>query len=1047
MLSRNAVDSAQAEYKQLIAFFEQQGDRRLQIESLMGLADAFRNKMLYDSSLRYLRTAEDLGRKYLEHGNLLFADINHRIGTILIDKGHFVAARSYIDLAVEIRMESELEADSALAHSYNNLGHIFFYEGNYQQAKANYLKALEIALPKKKADDLALFFQNLGIIYASLGVYDSANYFLRSSLSISGQLPGTSEVRLGNRFMSLGRLMYLTGNTDSAMMYFNRAETHLAHQLGSDNPFIGHLALNKGSVYANKSDYEQALNLYNRALTIFNKNFESTHPNVLIALQNIGYIHEKKGDYSKAIEYYLRSIAPGQDIPSNVRAYRNLAYTYSLTKQDHEAEMFYRRSISLGEAIWDIYHPETILSITAYARYLLQKERVDESIRLLHKAERAQAQITSIDKRELSGICTLMGYAYLEKNDLVQAQRYANKAIGAITSDNEITPAAQQGIEQPLTPDQILLSAMLLKARVLKDLSYINQSDSLCMQSLETYRTCARLLHTLRTGYQGQESKLIISGKLTDVYLEGMSCALDLYDKYHKEEFLQQAFEFSEAGKAAVLTSSFRELEAKQVAGISKQLQDKERNLRQTLSSYSQLIYDEKLNEYPDKDKIAVWEKKLLELTNSYDTLLNTLDKNYPEYYQLRYGSEVVDIPAIQLQLKPDQALISYTLGEKLLFGFVITPDTAAYFRKNIDSTFLEDIDAFRSQLLTSDFSGFTANTFRVFEETGLNLYNALLAPAKSIIGNKNLIIIPDNELGYLPFDVLITRRSNSERNDFRALAYLIQEQSLSYSYSATLLFKHLKKTKALSRHVLAMAPEYGHTDVDAGMNNLRDNLIPLPWALDESKRITSRYKGRLFAREDATESKFKQKAARFNILHLAMHTIIDNENPLYSKLVFSPVADSTEDGMLNTFELFNLKLNAEMAVLSACKTGDGKLSTGEGIMSLARGFIYAGVPSVVMTLWEVDDYSSSELVTLFYKYLSEGYSKDKALQLAKIYYLQNSDMLKAHPHFWAGFINIGDAGKVGIARDLSREITYFALLLLSILSVYLIYRKTRKGK
>jgi CHAT domain-containing protein len=187
------------------------------------------------------------------------------------------------------------------------------------------------------------------------------------------------------------------------------------------------------------------------------------------------------------------------------------------------------------------------------------------------------------------------------------------------------------------------------------------------------------------------------------------------------------------------------------------------------------------------------------------------------------------------------------------------------------------------------------------------------------------------------------------------------------------------------------------------------NTLLPIPGAKAEVGKISTIYKGTVFEGAAASEKIFKTEASKYNILHLSAHTIIDNDNPMYSKLVFSPVSGSKDDGLLNTYELFNMKLGAELAVLSACNTGNGRLQQGEGIISIARGFFYAGVPSVVMTLWSVEDASSAKLMELFYKYLHKGLPKDEALRQAKLEFLNHCDQLETYPYFWAGYVNIGD--------------------------------------
>jgi CHAT domain-containing protein len=172
------------------------------------------------------------------------------------------------------------------------------------------------------------------------------------------------------------------------------------------------------------------------------------------------------------------------------------------------------------------------------------------------------------------------------------------------------------------------------------------------------------------------------------------------------------------------------------------------------------------------------------------------------------------------------------------------------------------------------------------------------------------------------------------------------------------------------------------------------------------------------------------------------MHALIDDENPMYSRLVFTQGIDTLEDGNLHTFELYNMKLNHDLAVLSACNTGYGKLQKGEGIMSLARAFSYAGVPSVVTSQWQVNDQSSFELMDLFYEYLTKGLSKDEALQKAKIDYLQNTNGLTAHPYFWATHILIGDTTPIQSSKS---NALYYVLILGVMALAGVIYKNLKR--
>jgi CHAT domain-containing protein len=332
-------------------------------------------------------------------------------------------------------------------------------------------------------------------------------------------------------------------------------------------------------------------------------------------------------------------------------------------------------------------------------------------------------------------------------------------------------------------------------------------------------------------------------------------------------------------------------------------------------------------------------------------------------------------------------------------------------------------------------------------------VYTKLLSPAQPWIEDKKLIIIPDGELGYLSFDALISKRPSQDATDYRKLNYLLFNYPISYSSSATILFRMKERTGSkISQRLLAFAPTYStETDgstlrsSDPGIDSLR--LLPIIGVEEEVAQIMKLFKGKKYTGELATEKNFKENAGKYNVLHLAMHTLVDDENPLFSKMVFTSGGAEDEDGLLNTYELFSMDLGGTLGVLSACNTGSGKLQRGEGIMSLARGFIYAGIPSLVMTLWEIEDQSSSDIMTAFYEYLDQGFPTDIAMQQAKIEYLDHTDKFKSHPTYWSGFVNIGESTPVLETASILNYwwvMAIFAILLLIIFINRQVYRNKK---
>ena len=272
---------------------------------------------------------------------------------------------------------------------------------------------------------------------------------------------------------------------------------------------------------------------------------------------------------------------------------------------------------------------------------------------------------------------------------------------------------------------------------------------------------------------------------------------------------------------------------------------------------------------------------------------------------------------------------------------------------------------------------------------------------------------------------MLLTAAGDSTTMNYKNLPFLIYSHTISYSTSAALQYSGIHKTERKPSHnLLAMAPSYDN------LTNLKEDgfvdedgntvyLLPIPGVDNEISQIRKILSGTSLIGKKTTEAAFKKQASEYNILHFAMHTLINNEKPMLSKLVFYQDGDSIEDGMLNTYELFGMDLNAGLAVLSACNTGSGKLLKGEGIMSLARGFMYAGVPGIVMTMWAVEDQASAQIVTSFYSYLDKGMPKDEALRQAKLDMLAEGNMLRSHPYYWAAYVTIGDYSPMKFPKPL----------------------------
>jgi CHAT domain-containing protein len=562
-----------------------------------------------------------------------------------------------------------------------------------------------------------------------------------------------------------------------------------------------------------------------------------------------------------------------------------------------------------------------------------------------------------------------------------------------------------------------ILNTLKFKATVLSSKYNITRNLKDLRFCLTTYLSIYDYIDQMRLMYDTDDSKMFTAELENETYLNGINIAYKLFDLTGDSEYINTAFQINEKRKVFTLLNSIRSIEAREFGGIPQTLLRDERVLKKRLAAYDELIFEEQKRNKPDKNKIRIWENDRFNTYKLYEDLITTFEEKYPEYYRLKYDASIINVSQIQNTINPNQLLIEYAISDSNIFIFSIGRNSSKIYKGLIDSSFYSSIYFIWDQLTEPNFSSDARKSYQGFCKNSFNLFNILLNPIKDDIENRDLLIVPDGLIWYLPFETLLTTEIHDSDVNYRRLPYLIRNQGISYTYSATVYFEGLQSKRKPSTGLLAFAPDYSNlvtqqiNKYSNHLGNYRENLVPIPGVKDEVRSIRRLIEGTIvFLDEEATESNFKKNAENYDILHLAMHALVNNEDPLYSKLAFTQKIDQVEDGFLNTYEIYNSRFNARMAVLSSCKTGAGKLMKGEGVMSLARGFMYAGCPSIVMTLWEVSDKSGARLMEDFYKSLKQGNTKAEALREAKLDFLKSADNLKANPYFWSTYVVIGDS-------------------------------------
>jgi len=514
-------------------------------------------------------------------------------------------------------------------------------------------------------------------------------------------------------------------------------------------------------------------------------------------------------------------------------------------------------------------------------------------------------------------------------------------------------------------------------------------------EAMDDLKNCIKLFENSRGKLPTPELK---TGLLSDKIGFYQLLSKGFVDQYHRNSQpvqLDSAFKYIEQSKAIAFT---------ELLSREKEVSSKSRNvsLRQISSLYRSLILGHGEKSAIIK-QIETAEDSLFRL--AYDTPVKG-DAAQDKPIDLGYARGHL--------VGENQVILQYSLSNYGSFCLIISGDTIEVFPI---STNLESITKkilFLTKLINKHpRQNSMAGDFRAVSR---DLYDALV-PAELITEYKQIVIIPSGPLHYLPFEVLL------DSDD----VFLAETKAISYGQSVNSLKLIIAQHKGRSAEKNVLA--FGDPIFDLNWENRGShqsefvereftiyddwNIAPISETRSEIEKIENIFGSEstdIYLSTSATESNFRKQAGKnYSYIHLALHGISDVYNPHRSAMIFSIIDNKLDDGLLHTNEIYSMDLKSDLVFLSACKTGTGKFMPGEGVMNLARPFLVTGARSTIVTLWNINDKSTSEFVGVFYKRLQSGDSKADALVFAKRYFIGNQRKLYRHPYFWAPFILIGD--------------------------------------
>ena len=907
---------------------------------------------------------------------------------------------------------------------------------------------------------------------AKKNLFGEAIDSFKLSLSIRKKTFGENHFYVGSTLSAIGINYKNLGRFDQAIEYYEKAEKVYLSQGDKYMNYVSNVYNNIGNVYESKLNYSTAMEYYNRAVDIKMQEDEVDLYYVADIKYNIADIYQKMGEYEKAIEIIDNNHEHAfADTKLSFLDLKSVIY-YKLN-MPKTADEYYLKAIEYAHYLTkhDILHEiDVAFEYLNYASFLISVDQMEKALETLEKAHSIITLTQQNEGTDLAQYYSVMGDYYrsmkVESKELhafkKQKNEYLSNAIksyknglDALNFEFSISPDTIQSAESSLSLVQSLtflktIADVYIQLADIYDIAEESNYITNLNIALDYYDVTSHLIQQARKEISSDESKIQLAELEQSTFHKMIQAAYKAFEVNPNQEILNFAFENAERIKASSVFDRLSDEFAKNEL-IPDSLIEKERMLNSYITTYQENL------RYLEDDEEAVAEEiekttaKIFELKKQREELNQYLETNYPNYYELKYSDNLLGVSNIQKKLKNNEVLIEYVLNENdsitELYAFLITKDELQFIQPKIDGTFIQAVQS-TFQFMSNPRYMFTKNEdSKLFCVSSYLLYQKLIMPFENQIRDKKILIIPDGKLNYVAFDALIEELPDTSSSiNFADLKYLIRKNTINYSYSANLLYGFKESKASVNNDVLAFAPDYSSTDT-IEFNNTRMALMPLPGIIEEVDIISREIKKtKKFVEDEATEINFREHSEEFDILHLAMHAFIDDNNPAFSRLAFTQNGDRNEtnenNGWLNTADIYNLDLNARLTVLSACNTGSGTLRKGEGVMSLARGFLYAGCPSIVMTLWEVDDRAGTEIMGSFYRKLKKGRSIDESLRMAKLDYLENANPRTAHPHFWLGYVSIGDSSPIFRSYDYY----FFGLLIVALIAVT-IDQLVRAGK
>ncbi len=891
------------------------------------------------------------------------------------------------------------------AEAYTAVGVANWHLGRIGDAEVQYNKALE---KLGDGEDEAVLMRkvsaygNLGVLWQNAGDLTRAKLNYQASLGYSDRVIAATQdqftrdeaiVNRSRTYLNLATVYFQTGDDGRARELLDQAWRDRSSVLEPDDPQLIAVKERYADLELNAGNLAKAQGLQEAYLNACERKFGTRSEEYVRASSKLGEIMARRERYAQADSLFALSLDAGR-------------------------EAMVRET--------DAIRARTLMS---RARMRMKGGRWGEALSDLEQARRVFIAMYDTAHHKVAEVDVLRAEAAFGAGDAINARDHATNAMRIV--DDRARALRASGLPRAFPEPHILPDAIYWKVRADRALAGPTPQAGQYQAWNADIDLAILSLTRNKAAVEDEASKLMLVAAQQRLFELAIDLAFASRNAFGMPAAAERFLAVSEAGRSTLLKARLNAFKGLRFAGLPDSLAAEEQ----------ELVAGLELGDGSGDNAATL-------LTNgaAFSTFLERLERDHPDYFALRYGEGTVTVPEVRRRLlRPGRTLVAFARSASDLYALVLSPDDAVLVK--LDAASLDDrVHALNAAIASRDGEGYVRMAHALHEQ--------LIAPLGDRLEGGELLIIPDGPLHLLNFECLLTAPSTS--SGFKD-HLLLHRYAIAYLLSATTAVQFAQLARDRAQGALALAP--GFTDevkrdylarITDSTQVDRDYLrqVRQPFALRTAEGLGGTLRAQLLLGAAATERRFREMAAEHGVLHLGTHAEMNATDPMYSRLVLSKDGagvDPDADGYLHAYEIYELDLRAQLAVLTACETGAGRQDAGEGVRSLGYSFAYAGCPSLVMSLWRIDEQSSSSIIARFYELLSEGMPKHEALRQAKLDHLAHAEGELAMPYYWAGLVLVGDMEPV--AMNGTGEAVWIAVLMTVLLLVGIVLWWRRRGR